>query len=84
MYLFEVNLNLLANTSTPDVALREEGPHCQLPLLLIQLVLRREKCPCSAMQARRCTSTIARRVRSVMIALTGGTDYLRFYQKMSG
>ena len=48
------------------------------------LVLLREKYPCNTIQGRRCKPTNAWRAKSAMIALTGGTAFLRFYQKILG
>ena len=48
------------------------------------LVLTREKYSGNNIQVRRCMLTNAQRVKSAMIALTGGKAFLRFYQKISG
>ena len=79
MHVSEANLNLLANTSTPDVA------QYSLPAAFVDglLVILREKYPCNIIQVWRCKPTNALRVKSAMIAFTGGTAFLRFYQ-MSG
>ena len=78
MYLFEANLNLLANTSTPDVAqyhleenLNASCLHCWSTGLT-----KREKYPCNTIQVWRCTPTNARTAKPAMIPLTGGTMFL--------
>ena len=48
------------------------------------LVLPREKYLGNTIQRQRCIPTNAQRVKSAIIALTGGTTFLRFYQKMLG
>ena len=48
------------------------------------LVLPREKYPCNTKQVQRYMPTNAWNVKSAIIALTGGTAFLKFYQKMSG
>ena len=76
MYLFEANLNLVANTSTPDVAQYHLG-RTSLPAAFFvgRLVLPREKYPCSTIRVWRCTPTNAWRAKSAMIAVTGRTDF---------
>ena len=52
-------------------------------LVVGPLVLPREKYPFKTIQVQRCSPTNAQKIKSAMIALTGGTVFLRFYQKMS-
>ena len=58
--------------------------HCQLPFAVDPLILPGEKYPCNTKQVSQCMPTYARRVKSEIIALTGETVFLRFYQKRSG
>ena len=79
MYLFEANLNPLANTLPPDVAKHHLGQNLTA-FAVDPLVLSREKYPCNSIQVQRCIPTNAGKVKSAMIALAGRTAFLRFYQ----
>ena len=82
MYLFEVNLNLLANTSTPDVA----QYHLEYNFSASYL------CCCSTdlaeterpMQYYTGMKMYAGKCIESMIALTSRTAFLRLYHKLSG
>ena len=43
------------------------------------LVLSRERYPCNTIQLWRCMPTNAETAKPAMIALTGGTEFLRFF-----
>ena len=75
-YLFEVKVNLLANTLTPDVA-KYHLSRITLPATFVvgPLVLPREKYPYNTIQVRRCMPTNAQKVKSAVIPLTGGTVF---------
>ena len=85
MYLFEANLNLLDNALNPDVAQYYLEYNLRMPAVFVvdPLVLLKEKYPCNTLQVWRSMPTNAQKVKSAMIALTCGTAFLRFYQKMA-
>ena len=84
MYLFEANLNLQANTSTPDIAQHHLSRTSQPTVFFVgPLVLLREKYLCNTIQARKCRLTNGRTVKCTMIALTGGAVFLSFYYRLS-
>ena len=78
MYLFDANLNLVANTST-TVLRSTTYSRTSLPADCWSSDLTEREIPMQYYTSRRCTTTNAQRANSVMIALTGGTAFLRFY-----
>ena len=84
MYLFEANLDFLTGTLTPNIEQHQLGQNLTTSCLCCRSTGLTERKIHNTIQLWGCIHQRAWRAKSAIIAVTGGTTCLRFYQKMSG